>query len=178
MLGNFDRLESIGMPFAREDPEFPVMSGLCSLEAYAGRAEINLSPLLCSIEVLSIESSLGHLMEDPVLFLCGVNAEAGIFRSDGFHPSQTLDSPESLEHPGMMVCEIPAGLGRNVLETNLQLHCYPNDDAFPGTQAGICGTTGGELKEWRTELGNISRGELRKYRLHLSENGLSAERIP
>lgn len=178
VLGNLDKLEHISMPYSRENPEFPVMSGTAQVDAGSTRVELNLLPLLCSIRILGIDSSLGQRLEDPQLYLKGANESAGIFRTDGFHPSRTLDSAEGLEHPEMMLLNLPTDLGMNRVETDFTLYCYPNEDAFPGTSICIGGDERGELREYSAPTGPLYRAENVKYTISLGNGGMFLEPLP
>ena len=178
VLGTLDRLEHISMPYSRENPELPVMSGMRLAEAGSERLEMALTPLLCTVSITGIDSRLERRLEEPQLYLKGASSEAGIFRSDGFHPSGLLDSAEGLECPGMMLSNLPVDLGINSLDLGFRLFCYPNDDPFPGTRLCIGGSIDGELKEYSAPLGPLSRAEKLKYRIDLGPSAMTLEPVP
>ena len=161
----FSVLEQLSMDYAEECPDAPLQSGFATAER-GGRCELTLSPLLCSVELgkLSIEGDSPLL--DPVAQLVNVSASAKIFQSDGFHPSYTLDSPQSLKYPLMMIGEIPFDIGNTPREADVKLYCYPNEDAeFPsgnGTILRISGRLRGRVQSYEIPLGVIKRGSSHK----------------
>ena len=165
-------MEHLTMKYADEDPQAPLQAGLCSAEA-GKMAELNIRPLLCPITIGRISLDEDAPLEDAVVQLVNVNSQAEILRSDGFHPSSTLDSPEGLRKPLMMLQEIPFHIGSSPQDAGITLWCYPNEDEdAPGgrcTALRICGRLRGEAKEYRIPLGPVRRGTNHKLDIELNK---------
>lgn len=168
----YSTMEHLTMKYADEDPKAPLQAGLCNAEA-GKMAELDIQPLLCSISIGRISLDEDAPLEDAVVQLVNVNAQAEVLRSDGFHPSTTLDSPEGLRHPLMMLQEIPFDIGSRPQDAGITLWCYPNEDEdAPGgrcTALRICGRLRGETKEYRIPLGPVRRGTNRKLDIELKK---------
>ena len=170
--GTFDVMEKFTMSYADENPSAPLQSGTACGEA--GRLlELSLTPLLCPISIGKIRIEADVPLEDAVVQLVNVNAQAEILRSDGFHPAQTLNGPETLEYPLMMLRELPSMIGSSPLPVGITLWCYPNEDEdSPGgrcTTLRIIGRIRGEMKEYHIPLGPIRRGTGRELDIELKE---------
>ena len=157
----FDTMEKITMEYADEDPDSPLLAGSCPLQG--GRtAEMDILPLLCPVSIGKISIEADAPLEDAVVQLVSANARAEILRTDGFHPSIVLDSPERLRHPLMMLREFPFDIGSRPQESGITLWCYPNeDDGGPGgrgTALLISGRQQGVEKEFHIPLGPVKRG--------------------
>ena len=159
---SFDTMEKITMEYADEDPSAPMLAGYCPLQD-SRTVEMDILPLLCPISIGEFSIEADAPLEDAVVQLVNANARAEILRSDGFHPSITLDSPESLRHPLMMLQEFPFDIGNRPQDAGITLWCYPNEDEDgPGgrcTTLRISGRIRGELKEYHIPLGPIHRGK-------------------
>lgn len=169
---SFEIMEKITMEYADEDPSAPLMAGYCPLQG--GRtAELSILPLLCPITIGKISIEEHAPLEDAVVQLENVNARGEILRADGFHPAVTLDSPESLRHPLMMLQVFPFDIGNHTQDAGITLWCYPNEDEDgPGgrcTTLRISGRLRGETKEYRIPLGPIRRGTSRTLDIELKK---------
>lgn len=158
---SFDTMEKLTMDYADEDPSSPLMAGYYTLQD-SRTAELDILPLLCPVSIRKISIEADAPLENAVVQLVSVNARAEILRLDGFHPSQTLDSPEKLRHPLMMLQEFPFDIGSRPQDAGITLWCYPNeDDDGPGSRGTallIQGRLRGEDKTFRIPLGPVSRG--------------------
>lgn len=157
----YSTMERLTMKYEDEDPGAPLQAGQGS--GGTGRTvELNILPLLCPVSIRSISIAADAPLHGAVIQLERVNAYAEILRSDGFHPGATIDSPAGLDHPLMMLRELPEDIGSSPWPTDITLWCYPNeDDDGPGggcTRMLITGTLAGERKAWRIPLGKIRRG--------------------
>lgn len=130
-LRYFDSIELLSMDYRDEDPAAPLMSGV---QACAGdTADLALTPLLCPILLVSVENCLSSPAEDAHVTLRQVNSRAEVFRSDGFRPTETVDTPQETAHPEMMTARLPVDVGCYAQYPGLTLYAYPNDcDAVPG----------------------------------------------
>ena len=157
----YSTMEKLTMRYSDEDPEAPLQAGLCNITS--GRTqELNLLPLLCPVVIKSICIDADAPLREPIVQLERVNALAEIFRSEGFHPAGTIDSPSGMEHPLMMIQEFKEDIVSVPMPAGITLWCYPNeDDDGPGgggTRLLITGTLAGERRAYRIPLGKIRRG--------------------
>ena len=157
----FSTLEQLSMNYADENPYAPLQSGYVTIDGKR-RCELALSPLLCTIEIGEISIDGDYPLLDPVAGLTGVSASADIFRYDGFHPSYTLDGPETLRYPMMMLTEIPFDIGNTPREAGIRLYCYPNEDEYSpggsGTSIIVSGIIEEGFKQFDIPLGPLRRG--------------------
>jgi len=156
----YEAMENLSMRYADEDPSQPFQSGICYLQG-GSTAELKLSPLLCPIHINDICMEGDAPLCDPVASLQRVNAEIPILRMDGFHPSRTLDGPEGLDFPLMMMQALPFDIAAVPQRAGITLYCYPNEDeqglSGGGTELLISGFQSGEPREFCIPLGKISR---------------------
>ena len=157
----YDAMENISMDYAGEDPSAPFQSGFCYVQG-PREADLRLSPLLCSVNIGSISLQGDAPLCAPVLSLRHVSAAFPILRQDGFHPSHTLDGPDGLDFPLMMLRSLPFDIASVPQQAGITLYCYPNEDeAGPGgggTELVVSGYYLKELREFYIPLGNIKRG--------------------
>lgn len=125
-LQHFDSLGGIAVRLADEDPAAPLMSGIFPLRP--GRDEtFALTPLLCAVELISVTSYFDgdRLAENPRVWLENVNAEAELFREQGF-PVREVSSGRTVF--------LPCDIGLYTQYPRTRLYCYPND--LPNPSAG------------------------------------------
>lgn len=127
-LRSYDSIELLQMSYADEDPEYPLMSGFDVFSA-GDSLKIELSPLICPIEVLSVDNQLEGctLLKRPKIRLEGVNASAELLRMVGFHPTETVESADELRNPQMMSACLPSDIGLYTQYPGITLYCYPID---------------------------------------------------
>lgn len=157
---SFEVMEKLTMNYASEDPSAPLQSGYGFTEAGA-TLELEVAPLLCPVRIKSVCYLSDAPLTDAIIQLEGVSSQAEIFRSNGFHPSQTLNSPGILEFPFMMLQDLPSVIGSSPQRTDITLYCYPNEDAdglSGGTALRINGMSSGKEKSFRIPLGPVRRG--------------------
>ena len=157
----YSTMERLTMRYADEDPEAPLQAGQGSAET--GRTvELNILPLLCPVSIRSISIAADAPLCGAVVQLERVNASAEILRTDGFHPSATINSPAGLDFPMMMLREFQEDIASVPTPTGITLWCYPNEDGDGpgggGTRLLVTGSLSGERKAWRIPLGKIRRG--------------------
>lgn len=159
--GSFSVLEQLTMNYADENPDAPLQSALASVSE-GQRCELTLLPLLCSVDIGNISIVGDSPLLDPVVQLVGVNAYARVFQYTGFHPTYTLESPQPLKYPLMMIREIPFDIGNTPRMAGVRLYCYPNEDEDGPWRAGtsllVSGNCRTEKRQFRIPLGAISRG--------------------
>lgn len=159
-LASFDSAEKLTMYYRDDNPEFPLMSCVETLEGE--NLHMSPVPLLCPITIVSMDNRTGETLQRPEVRLKAVNASAEMLRSDGFRPVETVDSPEEIARPSMMRSVLPHDLGLYTQYPGLKLYCYPNDgEETVGTphtilvfSAIVCGTR----REWYFTLPAVARG--------------------
>ena len=160
-LRSFDSIELLCMDYRDEDPSAPVMSGV--LASDSDTLDLPLTPLLCPILLVSVENSLDALAEDVSISLRQVNSRAEIFRSDGFRPTETVDTPQETAHPEMMKARLPCDVGCYVQYPGLTLYGYPNDCqavlGIPQTELVLDCSVGGERHSTVVPVHPLRRGE-------------------
>ncbi len=158
----YSTMERLTMDYADEDPAAPLQAGQCHAEA-GKMTELDILPLLCPVSIGRISLDENAPLEEAVVQLLNVNERAEILRSDGFHPSATLDSPETLRHPHIMLQEFQFDIGSLPQDAGITLWCYPNEDEDgPGgrcTALRISGRLRGKTKEYLVPLGPVHRGK-------------------
>ena len=161
VLRSFDSIELLCMDYRCEDPSAPVMSGV--LASDSDTLDLPLTPLLCPILLVSVENSLDALAEDVSISLRQVNSRAEIFRSDGFRPTETVDTPQETAHPEMMKARLPCDVGCYVQYPGLTLYGYPNDCqavlGIPQTELVLDCSVGGERHSTVVPVHPLRRGE-------------------
>ena len=129
-LGSFDAMESLVMNYASELAGRPLLSGMAQ-----GRGDvvITLSPLLCAVQLQSVDNLLEGrpLLKSPRIFFRYANASAQVLRQDGFRASLTVESPVGLRSPELFFAYLPQDIGYYRSEPGITLYCYPNDSPFP-----------------------------------------------
>ena len=160
-LRSFDSIELLCMDYRLEDPAAPVMSG--TLASAADTVDLPLTPLLCPVLLVSVENCLDTLAEDVTVMLRQVNSQAEIFRSDGFRPVETVDTPQETAHPEMMKARLPCDVGCYAQYPGLVLYGYPNDCqavlGIPQTELVLDCRVGGVRHSTVVPVHPLRRGE-------------------
>ncbi len=181
-VSRYEYLESLSYSLGDEDPDAPLMSGAGF--GPAGQAvNLELSPLLCELEVFSIENRLdGTEVRDLCIYLLNVNSRAEPMRWSGFRPSRMLnggwlDLKEvlSLRCPSMLYSDLRCDIGKNALRPHRSLFCYPNDSeeaglGAPETVIAIEGTVNGERRRWEKSPGPLKRAQKKGVELVLESD--------
>lgn len=140
-LAAYETLESLCLQYADEDPQHPVRSGTAQASVVSGRTEVmlELEPLLCEIQVRSIDWNPGYgngdiRLEHPRVYLLNANSQAEPMRKRNFRATQMLNcgslSPadvHTLLHPEMLYRVLESDVGRYTSYPQASLFCYPND---------------------------------------------------
>lgn len=155
----FSSAEQLEMYYRDEDPRYPLMSAVQAFDC--NELTVRLEPMLCSLAILSINNLSGTVIRDPALRFEGVNARAQVFRRDGFHPSETEDSPSALAHPEMMQLSLGEDLGPGLWTKGATLYFYPFDAEGPSrTRLILSGSVCDAMREWSYPLPGVTRGEI------------------
>lgn len=121
-LDRFDTAELLTADFHDDDPSHRVASGSCRVEAEGGcEVEIGLLPLMSCVTLASVTNTMpGYVrLEDPRVWITGLNPAAEIMRQDGFRPGETIADGDPLP--------LPYDVGFYTQYPGLHLWCYPND---------------------------------------------------
>ncbi len=158
----FDELEKVGMRYAAERMETPLMSGMAVCSG-GDSCCVELTPLLCSVRIESICFEADAPLKGPVAYLENVSAYCELLRQDGFYPSETIDRPDGLQDPMMMVQPLPKDIGSTEQHPGTTLWCYPNESPDgPGTgptRLCISGLLAGERRVFSFALKPLRRGD-------------------
>ena len=156
-LQRYDSAEQLEMYYRMEDPDYPLMSATCSFSE--GPVKLELSPLLCRVNIFHIANFTGKALNNVRVQLKGVNSHIQILRSDGFRTVETEDNPATLACPEMMLRQIPGLIGDELSTPKLTLFCYPFDGEGPSsTTLVLSASTNGELREWTFPVPPLKRG--------------------
>ena len=156
-LQRYDSAEQLEMYYRMEDPAFPLMSAACGF--CEGPVKLELSPLLCRINIFHIANFNGQALSGARLQLKGVNSHVQLLRSDGFRTVETEDNPAALACPEMMFRQIPGVIGDELSAPELTLYCYPFDGEGPNsTSLTFTATANGEQREWTFPVPPLKRG--------------------
>lgn len=174
-LRRFDAMEALSMRYAAESAASPLLSGIYHSSS-GPEGTVELKPLLCPIIIGTVRNALDAPLEAPVLCLKGVNAHTEILRSTGFRPSETLDSPDGLRDPAIMMRALPFDAVDSPIKAGITIYSYPNDVADATTGAlptSICmaGRLRGEECMFEAALPAIERGDTLRVDLEIDSGG-------
>jgi len=121
-LSALEKLESLSlMDFSLEDENYlhPLMSA-----RREGEGELVLSPLLSCIRFVSISSALDgyELLENPKVWLSGINTSCGILQESGFRPTEDVEDTDDDRK-----IALPSDIGLFTQYPDIRLFSYPND---------------------------------------------------
>lgn len=153
-LEKFDSMELLTFNLSDEDRDAPLMSAWRN-----GEGVLELSPLLCRITLAEVSNALDNyvLLEDPRVYLTGVNPLSEVFREEEFRPRE--------EAADTVIEALPCDVGFYTQEPETRLYCYPND-----TPEDLLGYIRTEFTmECRIE------GETYRYRITLPPFGRGAD---
>ncbi|MBQ9310560.1 MAG: hypothetical protein IJ222_06815 [Bacteroidales bacterium] len=166
----FSEISSVGMEYAADNPEQPLQSGIAYYSGQAG-AELNLTPLLCRIRIVSIKGNSIGMLGDASLWLENISNGCPIMQTDGFHPSVTISTPEGLKDPAMMIQAVPFDIGSTAHECDIRLWCYPNESESAPSRICLGGKVGTLFRSFSTPLPPLGRGAKLTAALELEDDG-------
>lgn len=190
----YESLESLCYRYCDEDPAAALMSAVTLISA-GQKCRLELQPLLCEVEILSIERDFAGALadaraEDVRLYLQYVNAKAEPLRQTGFRPSEMLNCGtfskadlKTMRCPEMLCLELGCDVGRFALLPHRSLYCYPNDDrqagiGAPRTELVLEATVQGKTETWKWRLPLMPRGSKVGLSLVISDVGLERTEMP
>lgn len=131
IMDRFDTMQTLSFGYTDDDPTCPVMTAHVSLTA-GEEASVTLKPIMCRVVIDEVCNGMDGwvLMENPEVWLSGINPEVGILQEKDFRPSATIeDGPAAA---------LPCDVGYFPQHPGTVLHCYPNDT--PERVLGGCRT--------------------------------------
>lgn len=156
-LQRYESAELLEMYYRLEDPNYPLMSTVCSFSE--SPVKLELSPLLCRINIFHIANFTGMALSGAKIQLKGVNSHVQMLRNDGFRTIETEDNPGALAHPEMMLRQIQGEIGEELSAPDLTLFCYPfNGEGPSSTTLALSATANGEQREWSFSVPPLKRG--------------------
>ena len=127
-LQKYDSMELLTINFQDDDPSVPLLSGQSGDEGI-----IALTPLLCSVTLSSVSNALDgyELLENPRVWLSGINPFAEVLRSEEFRLKEELENIEKTQ--------LPNDIGFYTQYPGTTLYCYPNDtpETILGTERTV-----------------------------------------
>ena len=119
-IDRMDSMELVSYYFEEDSPEYPLMSGLCSLLPDAP-GHIRLVPLMSRVRLGEISNTMKGFarLEDPRVYLENMNASAEILKNSGFRPSDYIEVLNKKP--------LPYDIGIFPQHPGAELFCYPND---------------------------------------------------
>lgn len=131
ILERFDTMQGLTFAYEDEDTAAPVMTARAAFTA-GESMDITLEPFLCRVMIDEVCNGMDGwvLMEEPEVWLSGINPEAGILQEKDFRPAATLEEGPSVT--------LPCDIGYFPQHPGTVLHCYPNDT--PERVLGGCRT--------------------------------------
>ena len=154
-IEHYDSLEKLEMSLWDDNPELPFLSGVSRWQG--GYVEVELSPLLCCVIIESVTNLNDDytLLENPRVWLSGINTRAALMQTTGFRTAEPTDGK---------AVRLPYDIGLYTQYPGTRLWCYPCDltDGHSGILVvEYCKRNSqGELSLYQTEfeLGPIFRG--------------------
>lgn len=153
-VDHFDALDRLEMSLNDDDPAAPFLSGKAVWSG--GECEVQLLPLLCCIVIESITNMNDDytLLENPRVWLSGINTRAALMQTTGFRTAEPADGK---------AVRLPYDIGLYTQYPGTKLWCYPLD--LPDSQSAQLvveygkRSPDGEYALYRTEfdLGPIFR---------------------
>ncbi|MGM9792554.1 MAG: hypothetical protein ACI3Y4_09190 [Candidatus Cryptobacteroides sp.] len=115
---HFDALERLEMNLGDDDPGAPFLSG--KTEWSGGCCEVELMPLLCCVVIESVTNMNDDytLLENPRVWLSGINTRAALMQTTGFRASETAEGK---------AVRLPCDIGLYTQYPGTRLWCYPLD---------------------------------------------------
>lgn len=154
-VDHFDALDRLEMSLWDDDPGAPFLSGKAVWSG--GECEVQLLPLLCCIVIESITNMNDDytLLENPRVWLSGINTRAPLMQTTGFRADEPAEGK---------AVKLPYDIGLYTQYPGTRLWCYPCD-LTDGQFATLVveyskRNSQGELSLYQTEfeLGPIFRG--------------------
>lgn len=146
-----------------DNPQQPVMSGTCPIDAGSGqKGSLTLAPLLAEVSLESIRCDFsgrtysGEQLEDVRVYLTNVCASAALFRTSASASAEFLNlggldslGVTKLKHPEYVFGRLSQTLGEKAVKPGLRFYCYENmpyeeSAGSPCTKLVIEGTLGGK----------------------------------
>jgi len=135
----YNYIGKLDAEFEKEDPEHPTMSGKCCTEGNEKSLGIELQPIMSKVVLRSIRCDFtgrayeGEYLTDAKVYLTNVSSLCRMMAFSGFNTRGVMNAGRLVESdlarmkdPGMVVQDLPKQIGKDFLEVNRTLYCYPN----------------------------------------------------
>ena len=163
-IEHYDSLEKLEMSLWDDKPELPFLSGVSRWQG--GKVEVELTPLLCCVIIESVTNLNDDytLLENPRVWLSGINTRAALMQTTGFRAAEPADGK---------AVRLPYDIGLYTQYPGTHLWCYPcdlTDGQSVSLVVEYCKRNSqGELSLYQTEfeLGPIFRGSKLVKNLYL-----------
>lgn len=168
-IERYDSIELLCYEFGEDAPDYPLMSGMCSMEP-GSPGQITLAPLVSRVQLCEVSNSMKDYvrLEDPRVYLKNLNSSAEILRFSGFRPTESLERSDP--------APLPYDIGIFAQHPMTELFCFPNDSPEPSI--GTPWTTlvleceiSGQTCRFPVELEGLERNKT----LHIDLNVLSPD---
>lgn len=133
---NYDALENVRWSLKDEDPDRPVMSGECQINAgEEGYTPIRLTPLMADVCLDFIRCDFSgrgyrsNTLLNTCAYLTNLSGSSEIMRQNGFHITE-LENEGRLDEGYLSGMKHPEMVYRTFKPSQwspIDLHCYPND---------------------------------------------------
>lgn len=155
-LQHYDAWESFEINLSTEDPKFPIMGAIKKFSADdIGQGEIELTALLCTIELRSVTQLLSDdtLIENPRVHLSMRSTKARLLSIENIVPCEQKDSETIF---------LPSDIGVYTQYPGIKIYAYPNEVASttttPATELVLEYEINGTTKEYRQTIHPLQRG--------------------
>jgi len=127
-LSRMDSMEMLSYSFKDDDGAFPLMSGR-EVAIAGSKVIVEQKPIMCRAILLDVSNNLpGYaLLENPRIFLSGMNPSCEVLKEEEFRPVQIMEEASKT----VLDCDV----GFFTRRYGACLYCYPND-----TPENILGT--------------------------------------
>lgn len=123
-IEHYDSLEKLEMSLWDDNSELPFLSGVSRWQG--GDVEVELTPLLCCVIIESVTNLNDDytLLENPRVWLSGINTRAALMQTTGFRADEPAEGK---------AVRLPCDIGLYTQYPGTKLWCYPLD--LPDSQS-------------------------------------------
>ena len=153
-LRHYDAWGGLELNLREEDPSRPIMGGTCGFTA-GEDCRIKISPLMCAIEIRSIEQAplWDSVLHNPRAWLENAGSRGYLFH-DEIQPSK--------DPAVTQIRQLPYDIGLYTQYPGILMYCYPNETAAgpanPALEVVIEYEKDGTTLQYREEVHPVLRG--------------------
>lgn len=154
-LRHYDSWESFETCLSDENTDFPIMAISETLVANIDRTVLQLTPLLCTIQIRSVSHLLSDdtLMENPRAYLKNCSSKGKPLAAGLMAPFEQEDSPAAY---------LPSDIGLYTQYPGMLLYAYPNETAStpttPPTELILEYEINGQTRRYSRTIHPLERG--------------------